>query len=157
MPAELARYTLSRRFKIKIQDMIKYIFNCQTIAVLFVLSLCWFSFNQAQVFNKRIAYHLSAEQVFEEFTLNNPKAIQKYLDKELYVSGKVQRVAKNDKDEIIVYLGPSKMLYYLKCIMDKESSSLNKELKEGMWVGLTGVCTGYTMNVDLSNCQLVNP
>jgi len=157
MPAEIIKNTVTNQSKIKFQHMIKYIFNCQTIAVLFVLSLCWFSFKQANIFNKKIEHHLSAEQLFEEFTLNNTKAQAKYLNKELYISGKVQQVIEKNTGEIILYLGPSKVLSYLRCSLSAEKFDLNKEIKEGMWVGITGLCKGYKTNVDLEECKLVNP
>jgi uncharacterized membrane protein len=88
------------------------------------------------------AVKVTAQAIFDAYKL--------YLDKAVVVSGEVSNVKTNQEGKTVVVIKTSDPMFGVQCTM-KESSTV----KPGELVELKGICTGYLMDVVLTDCYQV--
>lgn len=101
----------------------------------------------------RADYKISAVDLFEAFSDNEPEANTLYIGKVIEVSGIISNMTTEDTS-IKIFLQTDDMLGEVQCEMDsaKDISSLQK----GGEVFIRGVCSGYLTDVVMNRCVLIN-
>lgn len=95
---------------------------------------------------------INANELINEFSIDETSANNKYLEKIVAVSGEITSIAiENDKP--IITLKTNNDFGSILCHFNKNSTNLN-QLKEGQNVTIKGICTGYLMDVVLVKCAL---
>lgn len=97
------------------------------------------------------ALQINAADLFREFSENEQQATQTYNGKVLEITGIVSSTATNQEKKTIVQLQTNDPLFGINCTLEKEAS-----VKEGETVTIKGVCSGFTTDVILIRCYLIN-
>lgn len=96
------------------------------------------------------AFQLRAEQLYTEFASDEITASQKYSDKILEVTGRVQVVQASGKLTNILLNGGS-VMGGVNCSL----LELEQQVKKGEYIKVKGRCTGFLMDVNLAEAVLV--
>lgn len=94
---------------------------------------------------------VNAADLFREFSGNEQQAMETYNGKVLEITGIVNSTATNQEGKTIVQLQTNDPMFGINCTMEKES-----RIKEGEAVTIKGVCSGFTTDVILIRCYLIN-
>jgi uncharacterized protein (DUF1330 family) len=94
-------------------------------------------------------YKISAYKLYQEFYNNQVRALQKYKNKRIIVSGKIKALKKDYKGKHIILNSGS--VWGIKCYYGdgQKTSNLNK----GQQVQVTGEIKSYSFGVRLQNCK----
>lgn len=112
------------------------------------------------MFNKKVPtlenstpdFVVSANDIFNEFESDEVKALSKYENKIIEVTGKVLSVKNNEFDSNITLEAEDAMIGGVNCSFKFKQE---KEIKKGSTVTIKGQCQGFLMDVILNNCQLI--
>ncbi len=113
-----------------------------------------------QAYNKPVAtlhdvkpeLEISAEKLFSDFSGDEGSANQKYLGKVILISGSVLDVNLNSGEYSTVYLDANDVMGSVSCQLEKGEEAKAAKLNTGMTVSLKGKCTGFAMDVVLTQC-----
>ena len=107
------------------------------------------------IMKSEAAYTVKASELLNEFEIDLAAASEKYVNKVVLVSGKVQsiRVTKNN---INVQLAGEGDFFGVNCSFAIEQQKDVEKIKMGDQVEVKGECKGYIDDVVLNNCILVN-
>lgn len=113
-----------------------------------------------QAYNKPVAtlhdvkpeLEISAEKLFADFTGDEDSANQKYLGKVILISGSVLDVNLNSGEYSTVYLDANDVMGSVSCQLEKGEEAKAGKLNTGNTVSLKGKCTGFAMDVVLTQC-----
>ena len=94
---------------------------------------------------------LTATDLFRAFNEQEKQATEKYSGKVLEVSGIVNAVTVNQQGQTIISLQSDDLMFGVNCTMEK-----NTIVKEGSTVTIKGLCSGFTTDVILIRCYLIN-
>ncbi|QNA45060.1 OB-fold protein [Lacibacter sediminis] len=94
---------------------------------------------------------INAADLFREFSENEQQATETYNGKVLEITGIVSSTETNQEGKTIVQLQTNDPLFGINCTMEKETG-----IKEGETVTIKGVCSGFTTDVILIRCYLIN-
>lgn len=97
----------------------------------------------------------SADVLFEEFTSQEQRANEKYLDKVVMVKGEVKQIAKGEGERINITLESGDEMFGVSCTFEKNQEAI-LNLNEGDVINVKGFCAGMLMDVVLINCVTVN-
>lgn len=123
-----------------------------TVLIGSALLLVYTKWNKAPESIENIeALQISAVDLFLAFSENEQQATETYNGKVLEITGIVSSTATNQDGKKIVQLQTNDPLFGINCTMEKES-----EIKEGKTVTIKGVCSGFTTDVILIRCYLIN-
>lgn len=100
-------------------------------------------------------YVTSADLLFEEFTHQEQRANEKYLDKVVMVKGEIKQISKVADERVNVTLEVGDEMFGVSCTFEKHYDALTT-LNEGDIVNVKGFCAGMLMDVVLINCVTVN-
>lgn len=98
---------------------------------------------------------ISADQILNDFTLDETTANKKYLDKIIKVTGVVSSI-KFEKEKGIISLQTTDDFGSVLAYLSDEATKEISLLKEGQSINLKGICTGYLMDVILVKCEIIN-
>ncbi|MEJ8816901.1 OB-fold protein [Lacibacter sp. H407] len=143
-------YVTQSAFGMKKRSLIVFILFAVLIgaAILFIYT----KWNKApESIENAEAVRINAADLFREFSENEQQATQTYNGKVLEITGIVSSIAMNQEGKTIVQLQTNDPLFGINCTMEKESS-----IKEGQNVIIKGVCSGFTTDVILIRCYLIN-
>lgn len=112
------------------------------------------------MFNKKVPtlesttpdFVMSANDLFNEFENDETKALKKYENKIIEVTGKVISVKNNEFDSNIILEADMAMIGGVNCSFKYKQ---DKEIKKGSIVTIKGQCQGFLMDVILNNSQLI--
>jgi tRNA_anti-like len=94
---------------------------------------------------------IAATDLFREFTEHEKHATEKYNGKVLEVTGTVLATSTNMEAKTVVQLQTDDLLFGINCTMEQ-----NTNIKQGSTVTLKGMCSGFTSDVILIRCYLIN-
>ncbi|MBS1665889.1 MAG: hypothetical protein JST58_00780 [Bacteroidetes bacterium] len=89
------------------------------------------------------AYHISTNNLLNEFSKDDSDATKKYLGKIIAVDGKVKKVEKDEKGYYTIVLGTDDNSSSVRCAADTLHMQSIASLKEGSAVSVKGIFTGY--------------
>lgn len=97
---------------------------------------------------------VTATELYEAYSSDEQKSNELYLDKVLEVQGTIAAVNKEANDGLSVQLETSSDMGLIVCMLtpDENHSKLNK----GSEVKIKGICTGFTLDVVLVRCSIIN-
>ena len=95
---------------------------------------------------------IQANELMNQFSLNETTANNTYLEKIIGVSGKIASI-KIENEKPIITLKTNNDFGSILCHFEKNNLNIN-QLKEGQNVTIKGICTGYLMDVVLVKCAL---
>lgn len=116
------------------------------LIVLISCTLVYYMFNKSPTKIDRMAtdFQLTAETLLLSFEDDETIANDTYLDKVIEVTGKVAK-AVTENGKTTIYLDTGNDLSQIICQLERNDSSI----KEGDYVAIKGICTGYLMDVVL--------
>ena len=94
---------------------------------------------------------ITAEAIFDSFTVNENRANQAYLNKAIEVSGIVTDIKKNQEGKAVVYLKTSDPLFGVNCTFKENPDSVIP----GSSITFKGICTGYISDVVINQGIIV--
>jgi len=121
----------------------RIIFGIIFIVAVAVIGVVYFLVNKTEP-----KVNVSAQTLVEEYTANEKDADQKYLGKTVVVSGAIAQILSQDPLTILLEGNSG----YVQCEFSPDSAP---SLKEGANVTVEGLCTGYLMDVILTNSKIV--
>lgn len=93
---------------------------------------------------------ISATQLAKEFSEDEPKANEKYLEKALEVTGVVGSVEANQEGGNTVILETGDPMIPVVCSMRDKAA----DVAEGSTITVSGFCSGNVMGVSLTGCVI---
>lgn len=94
---------------------------------------------------------ITAEAIFDSFTVNENRANQVYLNKAIEVSGIVADIKKNQEGNAVVYLKTSDPIFGVNCTFKENPDSI----VPGSNITFKGICTGYLSDVIINQGIIV--
>jgi tRNA_anti-like len=94
---------------------------------------------------------VSANELFTNYSTNEQKANQSYIDKIVAVTGEVSSLTKNSEGKTVVMLKTNDPVFGVNCTMEQDAV-----MKTGETITLKGICTGYLTDVVVIRCYKVN-
>jgi hypothetical protein len=94
-------------------------------------------------------FSLNADELLDSYASDEVTANQKYLDKVIIVSGRVQKIEENKT----IFLETSNPLSSIICELEEASPEIN--ITPGDAISIKGICTGYLMDVVLNRAILI--
>ena len=105
--------------------------------------------------NVKPDYVTNANLLFNEFSEQEQRANEKYLDKVIMVKGEVKEIIDVDNNKLNITLETGDEIFGVSCTFDKTAEQVSA-LSKGDIVNIKGVCAGMLMDVVLINCVTVN-
>lgn len=103
------------------------------------------------VASEKPAFTLTADQLFDEYEVDETAANAKYLDQTVEVTGTIAEVGTNDAGQNLVILSAENaMIGGISATFQEKTENLS----EGQSVSVKCRCTGKLMDVVLINCTL---
>jgi len=101
----------------------------------------------------RASYSFKSTELFDQFSVNETAANQKFMGKTIVVTGQVKDLATSTNGEMMLMLNGNET-HAISCSLEvpKEINAINR----GDVVTLKGVCAGKLEDVELIHCRLVN-
>ena len=103
------------------------------------------------------AIEVTAKEMLQEYDDNEVKADEKYRDKLVTVTGKINDVGKDILDEAYVSVGTGSEYEFItvQCYFsDEEELKKVSDLNKGDDITLTGTCDGMSINILLNDCVI---
>lgn len=102
-------------------------------------------------------YSLSAQALFQEFTTDNAAAQTKYNGKMVEITGPVSVMEPGDSLATIVFVFQKGDFgdEGIRCTLLAKYNEMARKLQSGSHVTIKGYCTGFTGDVILEQCSLV--
>lgn len=130
------------------------------VFILLVLGLvggtvAWFQYNKPHrdATSEKVAYTLSATELFEAFDLDEVQAREKYSNKLLEVSGIVAEYILGDESGGgIILLESNDMLFGVKCML---AEIPEKTPATGKAIIVKGFCSGLNGDVEMTRCAII--
>lgn len=98
-------------------------------------------------------YEVSASQLVATFLGDEEKSTQKFADKILLISGKVNEV---DPASATIFLESDDPITGVACNIYSDDSVQFNKIKKGDWVKIKGKCTGKLTDVVINNGSIVS-
>jgi hypothetical protein len=99
---------------------------------------------------------VGASKLFNAFDNNEGKADDKYKGKTIAVTGEIDNIDKNTKDQVYVTLKTGKPMNSIQCYFDEENQKQAMNLSKGQEATIKGTCNGKLVtNVALENSRVV--
>lgn len=95
---------------------------------------------------------VTADKLYSDYESNGVAADQKYKDKVLRVTGKINSIDKDILDKVYVTLETSNIIGSIQCYFDSSNENIAAELKKGQKITVKGRCDGKMINVVLKDC-----
>ncbi len=99
-----------------------------------------------------IAVTVKAATLVEDYKANEVKADEKYKDKVIAVTGKVEAIKKGLGGQPIVLLSAPKRFVKVRCMFGKEYAPQVAKISKGNVITVKGVCKGKLGSVNLGGC-----
>lgn len=100
---------------------------------------------------------ITSPNLYSEFSENENKANEKYLDKLILISGIIDEISVDESKNVNLYLSVgSDSFGKVSCNFNSSDGAEALNYKQGMQVKVKGICTGYMMDVVLNKCVVVD-
>ncbi|MDP5169652.1 MAG: OB-fold putative lipoprotein [Bacteroidia bacterium] len=101
-------------------------------------------------------FTLKAEELFQAYYADEASANQTYLNKVVELTGVVMEKQTVEENRSIVLVEVPGEMFGINCAFEAEEADQVNSLKEGQTITLRGEVTGFTMDVNLARCVLMN-
>ncbi len=105
--------------------------------------------------NMKPEYVTNASLLFEEYSMQEQRSNEKYLDKVIMVTGEIKEITKVADDRINVTLETGDDIFGVSCTFEKKADALYS-FNVGDNINIKGLCAGMLMDVVMINCVTVN-
>jgi len=105
--------------------------------------------------NEKAVANISAMELFEAFDTDEVQADKSYLDKTIIVSGKLNKVQK-DEQKYMLILDAGIDFFGISCSLADSYSNKELPVKIGTQVKIKGICKGFLDDVVLTGCIIVD-
>ena len=124
------------------------------VAVIFIAAVgyglyVWFKPTRDVTDEKAIV--ISANAIFDSFSINENRANELYLNKAIQVKGKVSKTLKNQSGQAVVYLETNDPVFGVNCTFKEDPGPLEK----GTTIEFKGICTGFLSDVIINQGIIV--
>ena len=120
--------------------MVKILLILGVIAVLAGSATIYWLYNKPhRDVTKEQGLALSAQNLYDSFSINEDEANKKYLDKAIELTGEVANVSTNQDGQVVTDFKTSDPLFFINCTFKTNPG----ELKPGQTITFKGICTGY--------------
>ncbi len=102
--------------------------------------------------NSEAAAPVTAANLFDEYSNNEPAANSKYLDKLLLVTGEIAEIKKNQEGKTVLVFKTADPVFGVLCTMQESPGAVTA----GTTASVKGFCSGYTSDVVLREAVIVN-
>jgi hypothetical protein len=126
------------------------------IAVGAVVVIYVFNKPQANLLNKEADFSVSAADILLEYESNEEQANTKYLNKIIDVKGPIAEYTSNADSSLTITLRDSSAMFGVSCNVLNPGDDITSLLEKGKTIVIRGTCSGYSMDVALNNCFIVN-
>ena len=100
-------------------------------------------------------FSIHASRLVNDFKQDESKAVERYVDKILIVSGRIAAIEKN-KGQITIALDAGDPMCYVACSFYSNEINSPGNLVPGATIQVKGNCTGMLTDVVLNKCSLVH-
>lgn len=123
---------------------------------LLCLAFAWYWYNKPRegIAYKNTQLVISAGLLYEAYAGNEAKADRKFLNKVIEVKGWVNDIVLNGNDAVIM-LGMQPEGGGISCFFSPASALRSRHIKKGMEITVKGKCTGFNMDVNLTDCIII--
>ncbi|MFT3747421.1 MAG: hypothetical protein QM768_03865 [Agriterribacter sp.] len=120
------------------------------------LGFAWYWYNKPRegVSSKSADTRVTALRLYEAFSNNESEANKTYLNKVVEVKGVVDDLTDSGED-IILTLGPQTSGGGISCRFSPGKEVTEKNITTGQEITVKGRCTGFNMDVNLTDCVIV--
>lgn len=101
------------------------------------------------------AFTLSASELIDAFTNDEPSATMLYAGKVLEVHGKVKQISFSDSS-MVLQIGDAGQMSSVSCYFYNGKPAHYASLKAGQSVRVKGICNGMLLDVVLDKCILLS-
>ena len=124
------------------------------IAILLAVVFGYFLYNKPHdnIARANADYSLSAVDLFVAFDSDESAANEKFLDKLIEVTGRIQDVKQDDAGNTILTLEGDGLMFGIICELDPHTAGHRADFMQGEEVTMKGICTGMLMDVVLVRC-----
>jgi hypothetical protein len=139
----------------KMKAKIKYLMPVVIVIFLVITAgLMTYHKPHKSVANIKPDYVTNANLLFEEYTSQEDRANDKYLDKVIMVQGEIKEITNVADDRINITLETGDEIFGVSCTFEKNEHFLNS-FQIGDEINIKGRCAGMLMDVVLINCVTV--
>ncbi len=120
------------------------------------LAVAWYWYNKPRedISGKNTQLFISAALLYEGYHSDETAADERFLNKVIEVKGRVDDIILNGNDAVLM-LGMQPGGGGISCFFSPASSLEMNHIKEGMEVVVKGKCTGFNMDVNLTDCIII--
>lgn len=97
---------------------------------------------------------IAASDLIQAFSTDETKANEKFLDKNIAVTGNIKSIEKDEQGTVTILLGNDTDMNNVSCQLDERHAATAASLKQGDLVNIKGVCTGSLIDVVLVRCAI---
>ncbi|MBE0654157.1 MAG: hypothetical protein IH594_10190 [Bacteroidales bacterium] len=125
------------------------------VLVIVIAGVYFFNLGSSDLSNAEPDYHLTATELYSEFSSNETRASDTYIDKVIDVTGTV--LAKETlKDNIVnISLDSGNPFGSVICTFSGNPEDVLSNIEIGDSLTIRGICSGMLMDVLMNNCVLV--
>jgi hypothetical protein len=98
---------------------------------------------------------VNAAELFSAYEANEQQANASYLTKVIAVTGTVGEVTEDQNQNKVVVLREADAMFGVQCTMKKDQTDAVNKIQPGQKVTIKGLCTGYLMDVVLTDGSFV--
>ena len=120
------------------------------------LAVAWYWFNKPRegIAGKDTQLAISAALLYEGYNNDEAVANEKFLNKVIEVKGEVDDIILNGDDAVLI-LGMQPGGGGISCFFPQASVLEANHVKKGMEIVVKGKCTGFNMDVNLTDCIII--
>lgn len=124
--------------------------------VVVCLAVAWYWYNKPRegIAGKDTQLSVSAAILYEDYNTDETAANEKFLNKVIEVKGKVDDIILNGNDAVLM-LGGQPGEGGVSCFFSPASALEPDHVKRGMEIVVKGKCTGFNMDVNLTDCIVI--
>ncbi|HRP55908.1 hypothetical protein [Agriterribacter sp.] len=123
-------------------------------AVCLVVAWYWYNKPREGVAGKDTELSVSAALLYEDYNADETAANKKFLNKVIEVKGTVDGIIRNGNDAVLM-LGVQPGGAGISCFFSPASALGSNHVKKGMEIVVKGKCTGFNMDVNLTDCIII--
>ena len=110
----------------------------------------------ADLTSQEADFVMPSSRLFSEFEADENSAMEKYANKVIEISGKVQEITTTGEGGTVLVLRGDEDMFGVNCAFEAQDAAAVEDLQTGQEITLRGLCAGMLMDVNLSRCVLIN-
>ncbi len=120
------------------------------------LAAAWYWYNKPRegIENKATQATVPAELLYDNYNRDETAADKAFLNKVIEVKGKVTEIIVNGNDAVLI-MGANTTDNGISCLFSPAAPLESAKLQKGMEVVVKGKCTGFNIDVNLTDCIII--